>query len=171
MPALNSPSSKRSRLLAATVLCLLPFSGSAAPLRHKPAPSFVRTDLQGKQVDLTALKGRVVLLTFWATWCQPCQAEMPRFIGWQSHYGPSGLQIVGVSMDDDEAPVRAMAQERGINYSVLMGDATLARSYGGVLGLPVTFLIDRKGRIVARFKGEADLGALERAIKRQIDTR
>jgi peroxiredoxin len=96
---------------------------------------------------------------------------MPRFIGWQSHYGPQGLQIVGVSMDDDEAPVRAMTQNRGVNYPVLMGDAKLARSYGGILGLPVTFLIDRNGRIAAKFKGESDLGAMERAVKRLLNTR
>jgi cytochrome c biogenesis protein CcmG/thiol:disulfide interchange protein DsbE len=67
--------------------------------------------------------------------------------------------------------VRAMTQNRGVNYPVLMGDAKLARSYGGILGLPVTFLIDRNGRIAAKFKGETDLGAMERAVKRLLSTR
>lgn len=89
---------------------------------------------------------------------------MPQFIKWQSDFGPIGLQIVGVSMDDDEAPVRALITQRGVNYPVLMGDAKLARLYGGILGLPVTFLIDRKGRIVAEFKGETDLDAMLSAL-------
>ena len=153
------------RLLAVFALCASVADVPAHSLRHKPAPPLVRTDLQGQRFDLAAFKGRVVLLTFWATWCGPCQVEMSHFVDWQSRYGPHGLQIVGVSMDDDEAPVRAMTQDRGVNYSVLLGDAELARSYGGIFGLPVTFLIDRKGRIVAKFKGETDMGAMERTVK------
>lgn len=171
MLARRSHASVLSRLLAVIFLCISPFAGSAGTLHHKLAPPFVRTDLQGQHFDLAAFKGRVVLLTFWATWCQPCQVEMSHFVDWQSRYGPQGLQIVGVSMDDDETPVRAMTQDRGVNYSVLMGDATLARSYGGILGLPVTFLIDRKGRIAARFKGETDLSTMERAVKRLVSAR
>jgi len=169
--ALRSHTSALTRLLAVFVLCASSFAGSAGTLHHKLAPRFVRTDLQGQRFDLAAFKGRVVLLTFWATWCQPCQVEMPHFVDWQSRYGPQGLQIVSVSMDDDEAPVRAMTQDRGVNYSVLMGDADLARNYGGILGLPVTFLIDRKGRIAAKFRGETDLGAMERSVKRLLSAR
>lgn len=151
-------------------------SGLASPdaartLLHKQAPPFVRNDLQGHPIDLTALRGHVILLSFWATWCAPCQVEMPRFVDWQARFGSQGLQIVGVSLDDEEAPVRALTAQRGVNYPIVMGDAKLANSWGGILGLPVTFLIDRRGRVAARFKGEADLTVMESAVRRLLAKR
>jgi thiol-disulfide isomerase/thioredoxin len=151
---------------------LLAVSSYAAPphasLLHKPAPIFVRNDLANHPVDLAASRGRVVLLNFWATWCTPCQIEIPRFIAWQSKYGPKGLEIIGVSMDDDAAPVRSMVGQSGVNYPVVMGDARLGLQYGGVLGLPVTYLIDRRGIVRARFKGEANLDRMEIALRQLL---
>jgi cytochrome c biogenesis protein CcmG/thiol:disulfide interchange protein DsbE len=174
-------SRNRTPALSPVLVCLFTFAllwttAIAAPalsrhLLHKPAPPFVRADLQGRPVDPSAFKGRVVLLAFWATWCEPCQVEMPRFIDWQTRYGPQGLEIVSVSMDDGDAPVRALTIQQAVNYPVLMGDAKLARLYGGILGLPVTFLIDRQGRIAARFKGEPDLDAMERTLRRLLNAR
>ena len=141
---------------------------SADPLLHKPAPQFVRADLKHQTVDLSSYRGKVVLLTFWATWCAPCQIEMPHFIDWQTRYGPAGLQIIGISMDDDPAPVLALAGKRGVNYPIVMGDAQLGTDYGGILGLPVTFLIDRHGNIVGRFKGETKLPAMEHSMQKLL---
>jgi thiol-disulfide isomerase/thioredoxin len=143
---------------------------AADPLLHKPAPTFVRNDLEHQPVDLGAYRGRVVLLTFWATWCAPCQIEMPHFIAWQQQYGGQGLQIIGVAMDDadgDRAPqtVIAMVRKRRVNYPVVMGDEKLGSLYGGILGLPVTYLIDRHGVVVAKFKGEGNLGSMNRQIQ------
>ncbi len=155
-------------VLAIGVLSLYAAPPKPNPLLHKPAPEFVRTDLANRPVDLAALRGRVVLLNFWATWCAPCLVEMPRFIGWQSKYAAGGLQIIGVSMDDDSDPVASLVRERGVNYPVVMGDQEIGLLYGGVLGLPVTYLIDRQGIVRARYKGEADLGAMESAIQRLL---
>jgi peroxiredoxin len=141
---------------------------SAGPLLHRPAPQFVRPDLDQKRIDLSAYRGKVVLLTFWATWCAPCQIEMPHFIDWQARYGPAGLQIIGVSMDDDSGPVQALARRRHLNYPIVMGDAELGTVYGGILGLPVTFLIDRHGKIAARFKGETNLVSMEHVMKQLL---
>jgi thiol-disulfide isomerase/thioredoxin len=138
------------------------------PLLHKPAPEFVRNDLAGSPVDLAALRGRVVLLNFWATWCASCLVEIPRFIGWQSKYAADGLQIIGMSMDDDSAPAASLVRDRAVNYPVVMGDEQIGLLYGGVLGLPVTYLIDRQGIVRARYKGDADLGAMESAIQRLL---
>jgi len=137
-------------------------------LLNRPAPAFVRADLNGRRVDLKTYRGNVVLLTFWATWCVPCRIEMPRFVEWQRNYGPAGLRIIGVSMDDDTAPVRELCRDNGVNYPVVMGDAKLGLRYGGVLGLPLTFLIDRRGIVRAEFKGEADLQEMENAIQSQL---
>jgi cytochrome c biogenesis protein CcmG/thiol:disulfide interchange protein DsbE len=158
-------------LLAASLLSLSTLTSFAAPrtLLHKPAPPFARTSLDGQPIRLAAFKGHIVLLSFWATWCAPCQVEMPRFIDWQTRYASKGLQIVAVSMDDEQAPVRALTTERHVNYPVLMGDDKLARLYGGILGLPITFLIDRQGRIAAKFKGETNLDTMEQSVRRLLD--
>ena len=131
----------------------------------KPAPDFTRPALDGTPIRISALRGQVILLNFWATWCGPCQEEMPRFVHWQQAYGSQGLRVLGVSMDDDATPVRALAPKMHWNYPILMGDARLGRLYGGVLGLPVTYLIDRHGRIRARLEGATDLPALEARIR------
>lgn len=150
---------------------IAPAKAAPDPLLNKPAPEFTRNDLGNKPVDLNALRGRVVLLNFWATWCAPCQIEIPRFIAWQSKYKSDGLQIIGVSMDDDPAPVQSLVSKRGVNYPMVMGDEKLGESYGGVLGLPVTYVIDREGIVRARFKGEANLDGMESSIKKLLHTR
>jgi peroxiredoxin len=157
------------RFLACVLLgASLGSAQKADSLLHKPAPGFVRTDLNGQRVDLSAYRGKVVLLTFWATWCAPCQMEMPRFVEWQSRYGQTGLQVIGVSMDDEPAPVLALTRKRHVNYPVVMGDEQIGTAYGGILGLPVTFLIDRDGKIAARFKGETKLAVLQREMQRLL---
>ena len=145
---------------AAAAPPLLPFQGLA--------PEFSKLDIQRKTIDLAAFRGKLVLLNFWATWCEPCLAELPRFKLWQEKYGPRGLQVIGISMDDAEAPVSDIYRRQSLNYPVLMGDEKLGELYGGVLGVPVTFLIDRKGNIRLKQEGAIDLRAMERAILRLL---
>ncbi|MDR3792661.1 MAG: TlpA disulfide reductase family protein [Terracidiphilus sp.] len=139
-----------------------PATSQTAPARPHPpaigksAPVFVRPALDGGRVDLAALRGKVVLLDFWATWCAPCQAEMPTFANWQRQYTAQGLQVIGVSMDDDATPVRRLATRLKINYPMVMGDEKLGAQYGGILGLPLIYLVGRDGVIRARFQGETD---------------
>jgi peroxiredoxin len=90
---------------------------------------------------------------------------MPRFVAWQSRYGPRGLQIIGISMDDDPALARKLCKKMKLNYPVAMGDERLGQLYGGVLGLPLTYLIDSQGNVQARFRGETDLNSIEEQIK------
>jgi len=155
-------------LLPGAFIALPAVAQGPAALVRKPAPQFVRTDLNRQPVDLSAYRGHVVLLNFWATWCAPCQIEIPRFVQWQDTYGAQGLQIVGVSMDDESGPVIALTRKRHVNYPMIMGDVELGRMYGGVLGLPVTFLIDRQGNIAAVYKGQTSLPAMEREIRRLL---
>ncbi len=162
-----------SKILALLLICVSTTLAAPppSPLLHKPAPQFVKSDLKGKSIHLSTYKGRVVLLTFWATWCAPCLIEMPRFIAWQNELGPRGLQIIAVSMDDDAAPVQALLHKRPVNYPVLMGDEGLGRLYGGVLGLPVTFLIDRTGIITGVYKGESNLDKMHHEVQRLLEGR
>ena len=135
------------------------------PAAPRIAPEFSRVDLDRREVRLSSYRGKVVLLNFWATWCAPCLAEMPRFAEWQRTYGPRGLQILGVSMDDFDGPVRTAYRKLDLTYPVVMGDEKLAESYGGVFGLPRTFLIDGAGRIRFEHEGETGLDEIEREIQ------
>jgi len=138
---------------------------TAASLIGKNAPEFTRTDFNGAKIDLASFRGKVVLLDFWATWCASCQVEMPAFVQWQRQYGPQGLQVIGISMDDDPALARRLASKLQLNYPVAMGDEKLGQLFGGVLGLPLTSLIDRHGTVRARFQGETDLKTIEIQLK------
>jgi peroxiredoxin len=154
--------------LAFLLVCVC-FSGITArasdSLLHKNAPEIVLKDLNGKRVDLHAYRGKVVLLNFWATWCAPCQLEMPRFVAWQKQYGPRGLRVIGISMDDEPELARKLYKKLRVNYPVMMGNEKVGELYGGVLGLPVTFLIDSHGVVRAQFQGETDLNAMEEKLK------
>lgn len=138
---------------------------------HPAAPAFTLTGLDGQKLDSSTLKGKVVLIDFWATWCAPCRKEIPRFVELQKQYGNQGFQIVGISMDDSVGPVRDFNQEFKLNYPIVMGDEATADAYGGVLGLPVNILVGRDGHIYAKHAGLTDLQALETEIKTQLQAR
>ncbi len=122
-------------------------SDSAASAR-KVAPDFTLTDANGAAVKLSDLRGKVVLLNFWATWCGPCALEIPWFIEFEQQYRAQGLEVVGVSMDEDGwKVVKPYVQEHKVNYRVLLGDESVGQLYGGVDSLPTTFLIDRTGKV------------------------
>ena len=160
----------RCALLAGLVAALLAASAAGAAfaadnLLNKNAPEFAIRDLDGRTVNLAAFRGKVVLLNFWATWCAPCQVEMPVFAAWQRQYAPRGFQVIGISMDDDPAPARHLVERLKLKYTVGMGDERLGARYGGVLGLPLTFLIDRNGVVRARFQGETDVKVIEIRVR------
>ena len=116
------------------------------------APAFTLTDITGKSVSLSDFKGKVVILDFWATWCPPCRREIPDFITIQNEFGAKGVQVVGIALDEP-GKVQAFARANGMNYPVLLGTQETATLYGGIEGIPTTFIIDRKGKIVERFEG------------------
>jgi cytochrome c biogenesis protein CcmG, thiol:disulfide interchange protein DsbE len=171
--ALDTPKRQQITLLVMMIAALLSGlhsppaanAGDPALAVGRTAPNFSRPDLDHNNVDLTAYRGKVVLLNFWATWCAPCRTEMPRFVEWQREYGERGLQVIGISMDDKESPVRAAYQKYGLNYPVVMGDEKLAEMYGGILGLPVTLLIDKRGKIRLKYQSVADLNIIAREIQ------
>jgi thiol-disulfide isomerase/thioredoxin len=158
---------RRGRLPWALAIASLTLAGG--PCMASPAtvmaPDFSRPDLAGHAVDLFAYRGKLVLLNFWASWCGPCREEMPQFSRWQRRYGPQGLQVIGVAMDDDAASARAFLKQHPVSYPIVIGDAKLGESFGGVLGLPTSYLIDARGSIVARFQGEIDLNRMGARIR------
>ncbi len=144
--------------------------GAPSAASHSLAPDFSLTELNGQPLNLASYRGKVVLLDFWATWCTPCRGEIPHFIEFQNDYRDHGFQVIGISMDDDLKPVRPFYQEFKMNYPVALGTEKLAQAYGGILGLPVTFLIDRDGRIAAKYVGAVDIKMIEQGVKSLLQT-
>jgi thiol-disulfide isomerase/thioredoxin len=117
------------------------------------APALPDRDISGAVLPKSSWAGKVIFVNFWATWCPPCREEIPELITLQKRYG-ANLQIVGVSEDDDPpANVLKFAQQRGINYPIVMATPTLIAAFGGVPALPTTFVIDTQGRVVEKHAG------------------
>ncbi len=135
------------------------------------APDFSLADLSGQPVSLSSFRGKVVLLDFWATWCVPCREETPHLVGLQNKYGGQGLQIIGVSMDDGPEPVRDFYQHFKMNYPVVMGDAKTGELYGGVLGLPIAFIIGPDGRITSKHIGSTDISVFEKEVVKLLPSK
>ncbi len=132
-----------------------------------PAPDFTLLNAQGEEKSLSDFKGKVVILNFWAIWCPPCKIEIPHLVDLYEEYKDDGLEIIGISMDwNAQRIVGPFAEENGMEYTVLLGDNEIADLYGGILTIPVTFVIDRDGGITKRYLGYRDKETLESAIKR-----
>jgi len=134
------------------------------------APDFTLPQLDGQELRLSSYRGKLVLLDFWASWCEPCRVETPHLIELQQKYRDRGLQIIGVSMDDSPDPARVFYQQFHMNYPVVMGNAKTGELYGGVLGLPSAFLIERDGRIYAKHIGATDPAVFEKEIATLLQT-
>ncbi|MGD0326832.1 MAG: redoxin domain-containing protein, partial [Terriglobia bacterium] len=113
---------------------------------HPGAPPVSLTDIGGKKLDLADYKGKVVVLDFWATWCEPCRIEIPGLVEMQDKYAKQGFSVIGISLDDEPGPVVEFYKEFKMNYPVAVGNQRVGELYGGIFGLPTTFLIGRDGR-------------------------
>jgi cytochrome c biogenesis protein CcmG/thiol:disulfide interchange protein DsbE len=141
------------------------------PARGSTAPDFQLAVLQGKgkTLQLSSLKGKAVLVNFWATYCDPCKVEMPWLADLQKKYGPQGFQILGVVMDDPgEKTIVDFANKMGVNYPVLVGTEKVADLYGGIDGLPMSFFLDRDGKVTDRVLGLEDESLIEASIKKSL---
>ena len=130
-----------------------------------PTPPFLVTDLDGKPVSTAQLRGKVVIVNFWATWCPPCRAEIPDLIALQNKY-KDGLQVIGVSVDDDASPedVKAFATKFGINYPIVMG-SSIAKEYGGIPALPTSFVVNKDGGVVQKHMGMLKPSEIETEVR------
>jgi thiol-disulfide isomerase/thioredoxin len=129
--------------------------------------NFTLRDVTGRDVTLSSLKGKVVLLDFWATWCGPCKIEIPWFIEFQNKYAKDGLQVVGVSVDDTIDKLKPFVAEMKMNYPILqgLGHDEVQDAYGPIWGIPVTVMISRDGKICAKHTGMSTKAAFEQEIK------
>src|ERR1700690_1193629 len=147
--------------------------GKGAPLANEPEVTF--KDMQGNNVTLASLKGKVVLVNFWATWCEPCQVEIPWMIEFQQKYSPRGFTILGVSMDEegkkaiqpflDKERFDVNGQKEAMSYPILLGNDDIAGKFGGILGLPTSMLYSRDGKKVRTIVGLVNHDDISKAIE------
>lgn len=149
---------------------------TAAALADEPSVTF--KDLQGNNVALSSLKGKVVLVNFWGTWCEPCRGEIPILIAMQQKYGSKGFTVLGVATNDDEKAVDPFihntqfnvdGHQMTMNYPIVMGSDDISTKFGGLLGMPTSFLISRDGKIIKRYIGAfANADAINKEVESHL---
>ena len=152
-----------------------------SPLAGKPAPPFALEDLSGKTVSLASYKGKAVLVNFWATWCAPCKIETPWLVELRNQYASQGFEILGISTEGDgvgkddmsawekdKAAIQKSAQQMHIEYPVLINGDSISQQYGGLDQLPMSFFVDRTGKVVAVEMGLTSKSNLEANIKKAL---
>ena len=153
-------------------------NGPAPEVTGQPAPDVTFKDLDGKDVSLAQYRGKVVLVNFWATWCEPCQIEIPWLIEMQNKYGPKGFTILGVDVDDEGKGVVAHFAEKErfdvngqklpFNYPILTGNDAVADKFGGLLGYPTSFLISKDGKQIKKIQGLISYDEITKLIESQL---
>jgi len=130
------------------------------------APDFTLPSLDGKSLTLSELRGRPVLLNFWATWCAPCRVEMPWLVRLDEAYRAQGLQVIGIAVESGQKDeIAAFVRERGVQYEIVLGNSATLNEFGGVRFMPQSFFIDREGRITKVTAGITDESDLAEGIK------
>ncbi len=138
----------------------------AGDLRGKSA-DFTLPLIDGGDLTLSGLDGKIRVVDFWATWCGPCKMMTPQFAELHRKYRDRGVVVVGVALDDADA-VRQYVKDHAVPYPIVLGDGKVADQFGGIRGIPTTFIIDRMGRITNRHVGFRPVQILEADIKKLL---
>lgn len=151
----------------ATVILLAIFFAVTPSYAATPMPQFALPAAHnGKVVKSEDFKGKVLLITFFATWCPPCRQEVPSLIKLHDEFVSKGFSVIGLSVDEGGAEVvQQMVEQEHINYPILMSDSATIGNFGGVSGIPTTFLINKNGNVVKRYLGYVDHNLLEKDIQ------
>jgi cytochrome c biogenesis protein CcmG/thiol:disulfide interchange protein DsbE len=132
-------------------------------------PDWSLKDLDGKTIQLSDYKGKIVILNFWATWCPPCIAEIPDFIGLEKKYQGKDVVIIGLSVDEDPpAMVAKFVKKAGMNYPVVIATSEVTEKYGAENGIPLTLIISPDGTVTAKHLGIVTTDYLEGNIKKLL---
>ncbi len=154
-------------LHVALAALMIPLATIAAEGQKKEAaPDFALKDAKGNTVELKKLKGKVVVVNFWATWCGPCRAEIPGMVKVYDKYKDQGLEVVGISLDEGGwDDIRPFLEKIPISYPIVLGDQQVSDAYGGISAIPTTFLVDRDGNVVKRHLGYLSPAEFEKQVK------
>jgi thiol-disulfide isomerase/thioredoxin len=165
------PGYATSRRRTAFVMAVaLLFAAVPALAGDTTAPGFSVKALDGHPVRLADLRNRPAVIDFWATWCAPCRASMPHLNAVQARYGPKGLVVIGMSVDETgPAPVRRFATQLGVKFTIAMANDEILDAYGPIRSIPTTFFISRKGEIVRRVVGYIDNETMETYVKEIVE--
>lgn len=128
-------------------------AGMKEVIQPLAAPAFVLTTIEGRSIDSNSLRGKVVLVNFWATWCGPCKEEMPALERLQESFGGKDFALLAVTTDQQLEGIRTFVRTLGLEFPILLDDTKDVSAAFGVRGLPTTVLIDRQGRLVGRAVG------------------
>lgn len=132
----------------------------------KKMPSFQLEDVvTGDPIASSSFAGKSLLVTFWATWCPPCIQEIPNLIRLQNEYSENGFSVVAISVDQEKGVVQKMVNRKEINYPVMMADKSVTRDFGGVYGIPTSFLVSKKGTVVKKYSGFVPHSVLEKDLR------
>ena len=143
-------------------------AGAAAPRKSEGTAAnldLTFKDMNGAAVRLADYKGKVILLNVWATWCGPCEQEIPELVEAYSKYKDKGVVVLGLSLDDPAETLRAYAPKKQINYPLLLWEDAFDEAYGPIVGVPITFFIGRDGTISRRHFGPVTKERIEQEIK------
>lgn len=155
-----------------------PLTVAAPTGAGKPAPDFTLQSIDGQTFHLADLRGKAVVVNFWATWCEPCKIEIPWLIEMQNKYGAKGFTVLGVAMDDEGKSVVAPfvqtkrydvnGQQLAMNYPIVIGNDDIANKFGGLLGYPTSVLFDKNGKQVKRITGLISYDEITKMIEGQL---
>lgn len=162
-------SGRPSLLLPAVVLLGLSATARAAPPAvGRPAPPLIVRQLDGHEFDLARLRGKVVLVNFWATWCSPCRTEMPTLNAFYRRYHGRGLDLIGLSIDEEPDAAQVRQVMRQFSYPAALANAARLDGFGEPMAVPVTYVIDATGMVRARLMAEGPAGVSRQALERTV---
>ncbi len=149
------------------MLLILTLLWAVASQAESQMPSFALENVRdGKIIKSNSFSGKVLLLTFFATWCPPCSEEVPNLVKLQSDLADAGFSVIGLSVDQQgPAQVAKFVKKRGINYPVLLAEEQTTKDFGGVYGIPVAFLVNKSGNVVKKYTGYVQHEILEKDIR------
>ena len=161
--------------LLIVIATMLTLAGSGCKQSQSTFQTVQMKSLEDSNITVADYHGKVVLVNFWATWCDPCRVEIPWLIEMQNKYGPKGFTVLGIAMDEEGKPVVApfVAKERydvngqklAMNYPIVVGNEKVAEKFGGLLGYPTSILISRDGKVLKRTTGLIDYDATTKMIE------
>ena len=161
---------EKSIVLSYVLVFLLSLGAVGELAAATKVPDFNLPSVLDKEVvDIRDFRGKVVLINFWATWCGPCIQEIPSLVNMQDEFGPQGFSVIGISMDQGgPRVVNKMMKKLGVNYPVVIGNNKLSSGFGGVFGVPTSFLVDRAGNVIKRFTGYIDHKVFAAEVKKAL---